>query len=81
MHPLLKKIVVAPLFNATEKYNQNVLHEEKNFCCYYHCNSYVVDMKKIQIKSILNKYRGWTYRINTSGTIHTADQLTQLTVP
>lgn len=56
-----------PSPNATEKYNQNVLHEEKNFVVIYHCNSYVVDMNKIQIKSIMNKYRRWTCRIHYKG--------------
>ena len=56
-----------PSTNATEKYNQYVLLEEKNFVVIYHCNSALVDMNKIQIKSIMNKYRGWTCRIHYTG--------------
>ena len=37
------------------------------FVVIYHCNSALVDMNKIQIKSIMNKYRGWTCRIHYKG--------------
>ena len=37
------------------------------FVVIYHCNSSVVDMNKIQIKSIMNKYREWTCRIHYKG--------------
>ena len=56
-----------PSPNATENTIKMFYTRKKNFVVIYQCNSSVVDMNKIQIKSIMNKYRGWTCRIHYKG--------------
>ena len=57
-----------PLPNATENTIKMFYTMKKNFCCYlslqFFCGRHVV---KIQIKSIMNIYRGWTCRIHYKG--------------